>query len=213
MLKITGGSARGRRIKLPPGEVRPAMARIRQSTFDYLSGILPGARILDLYCGSGCLGLEAISRGANEAWFVDISGQVIDVAMDNAYILGFYDRCHFITLDVFKFLTHCTHRSQPSAIDNGVSDSSGVGGRQLSGKFDLVFAAPPYRIAEPDNILKSLAESSTLAKGGCVCIEYSRHTTQPEPDRFFLDRRREYGETVIEVWDYNPASHQNEKID
>lgn len=184
MPRIVGGTAKGQRIKTPPGDVRPATARVRQSLFDYLSQLLQRARVIDLYCGSGGLGLEAISRGAAEALFVDLSYRSIEVARENSRNLHFIEKTLFIKKDVFRFLNTC--RTEPV------------------GRFDIVFAAPPYRIAEPERILSALDGSDIIEPDGVVCLEYSRHTSPPQPDtdRFSLDRRRLYGETVIEVWDY-----------
>ncbi len=183
MPKIVGGSARGRIIKLPLGKVRPATARARKSMFDYLSGFVPGARVLDLYCGSGGLGLEAISRGAEEVCFVDLSERSIATARENAKTLGFTDQSHFICRDVFRFLRQENHDAAMS-------------------KFDLIFVSPPYRIAEPKQILDKIFLSGKMEDDGVVCLEYSRHTEHPETDHFKLDRRKIYGETVVDMWDY-----------
>jgi 16S rRNA (guanine966-N2)-methyltransferase len=157
------------------------MARARKSLFDHLAGFLPDARVLDLFCGSGGLGLEALSRGAASAWFVDLSARSIDTARENAGVLGFSDRTRFIRKDVFRLLRNFHEISTE--------------------KFDLIFAAPPYRIAEPQKILDHIAGAGLLDIGGAVCLEYARHTPAPHSKHFILDRRKVYGETVIEVWD------------
>ncbi len=183
MLKIVGGKARGRQIKTPPGKIRPATARVRKAIFDYLSGFIHGARVLDLYCGSGGLGLEALSRGAVEAWFVDLSERSIDVAKQNAVTLDMDEQTRFICKDVFRFLRKSVEME--------------------TGSFDLIFAAPPYRIAKPKQILESIADAQIIAPDGAVCLEYSRHNDSPESSHFTLDRRKIYGETIIDVWDWN----------
>ena len=170
-------------IQAPPGDVRPATARLKQSLFDYLSGTLFDAMVLDLYCGSGALGLEAISRGAAQAHFVDQSQRAIGTARKNAESLGFLLQCGFSCFDVYKYLKKHTGES---------SD------------FDIVFAAPPYRIADPGRLLQAIEESGVMGKGGFVCIEYSRHNLEPKPDSYKLDRRKIYGETIIDVWDFAP---------
>jgi len=154
--------------------------------FDYLAAVIPGSRVLDLYAGSGGLGLEAVSRGAELALFVDAARSSIEVARENARALGFLDRCRFIRDDVFRFLNRC--REAPV------------------GRFDVVFAAPPYRIAQPDRMLAAVDLSEILEPSGVVCLEFARHTAGPQPDdrRFSLARRRVYGETVLEVWDHRP---------
>jgi len=182
MLKITGGSAKGRSIKLPPGDVRPAMARARISLFDYLADFVDGARVIDLYCGSGSLGFEALSRGSRAADFVDNSGQVLKVTQKNAIKLGFERQSKYIKADVFQFL-----------------DKYEV---IWSKPFDIVFAAPPYKIAEPDEILKKLHEAKLLRKGGILCMEYPKYSDPATAEKFVLERRKAYGTTVLEVWEY-----------
>ncbi len=181
MPRIVGGIAKGRKLKMPRGEVRPATARARQALFDYLMHLIPGARVLDLYCGSGGLGLEALSRGAETVYFVDISPKVINVVRDNVRALGFWEKSGFDIREVFRFL----HNFPPEA----------------AGGFDIIMAAPPYKIAEPKRLLEAIDESHALAPGGIICLEYSRHTEAPNPSFLTLARRKVYGETVVEVWD------------
>lgn len=181
MPRIVGGVAKGHRLKIPRRDVRPATARARKALFDYLAQVIPDARLLDLYCGSGGLGLEALSRGAESVCFVDISLKVINVVRDNARALGFWEQSSFEIREVFRYL----HNRPPEAI----------------GAFDIVMAAPPYRIAEPAQLLDAIDEAAVLAPGGIVCLEYSRHTPAPTASFFRQARRRVYGETVIEVWD------------
>ncbi len=182
---IVGGTAKGRRIKLPPGDVRPATSKVRQSTFDYLGEFILGVRVLDLYSGSGGMGFEALSRGASSCVFVDISERVLRVTRENTETLKFSDRCRFIAKDVFRFLKSWT--------DYFPDDPE---------KYDLLIVSPPYKIAEPQKLFEEIGKSEIIAKGGCVCIEYSRHTDHPEPEGFTLDRRRVYGETVMDIWDF-----------
>jgi len=185
MPRIVGGSAKGRRIKSPSKRVRPATARARKALFDYLSDFIPGSTILDLFCGSGGLGLEALSRGGKSACFVDSAAKSINTAKQNAVLLGLRDQSTFICKDVFRFLRN-------------YNDIVGH-------KFDLICAAPPYRIAQPQRILDTIAEAEVIDISGVVCLEYDRHTPMPKSNHFKLDRRKVYGETVVEVWDYEPC--------
>lgn len=181
MPQLTGGIAKGRKIKLPPGDVRPATARVRQALFDYLSDIIPGKSVLDLYCGSGALGFEALSRQALKVIFVDKSERVIKVARENAEKIGFIDRAEFTCQDAFKFIKNF--------------------GSLHKEPYDLIFASPPYKISEPQTLLDKIAGSGILSDVGSICIEYSKHTTPPESISFDLDRRKVYGETVLDIWD------------
>jgi 16S rRNA (guanine(966)-N(2))-methyltransferase RsmD len=189
MPRIVGGSAKGRRLKTPPGAVRPATARARTALFDYLSQIIPGSRILDLYCGSGGLGLEALSRGADSVCFVDISLKVINVVRDNVRLLDYWEQSSFEIRDVFRYL----HNRPASAVKY----------------FDVVMASPPYKISEPGHLLDAIEAADILADGGIVCLEYSRHTPAPNPSFFTLARRRIYGETVVEVWDMKSSGGES----
>ncbi len=186
MLRITGGSAKGRSIKLPTGDVRPAMARARISLFDYLADQVVGARVIDLYCGSGSLGFEALSRNSKSVDFVDNSGTVLKVTKSNALKLGFENRCRFTKTDVFQFL-----------------DKYDV---EYNKPYDIIFAAPPYKIAEPDEIISRLHRAKALRISGILCLEYPKYGTAPSSDNFTLDRRKSYGATVLEVWDYTPTA-------
>lgn len=179
MIRIVGGSAKGRKLKLPPGDVRPATSRVRQSIFNYLSDVIPDSSVLDLYCGSGGLGFEALSRGAKNAWFVDISRRVIEVCRENSHNLNFNEKCLFSIRDVFQFL-----KRDPDEI-----------------RFHVIFASPPYKISEPFKILEHIRNGKVLESSGCVCIEYDRHTEMPDPPGFILDRRKQYGETIVDIWD------------
>ncbi len=181
MPRIIGGTAKGRVIALPPGDVRPATARVKQSLFDYISGLLPQASILDLYCGSGALGFESISRGATRAEFVDLSGRVIETVESNARTLGFTPqiRCH--RWDVFKFLRSYEDRSE---------------------RYEVIFISPPYKIAEPERLLKEVHASSVLTDDGVICLEYSRHNKPINHSPFELCRQKIYGETILDVWEY-----------
>jgi len=188
MPRIVGGSAKGRRLKTPKGDVRPATSRARQALFDYLSQIIPGSRVLDLYCGSGGLGIEALSRGAEYACFVDISPKVINVVRDNVRASGFWEQADFEIRDVFRFLHNLPE--------------------EAAGQFDVVMASPPYKISEPARLLDAIVASKALTPGGIICVEYSRHNEQPNPGYLKLARRKVYGETVMDVWDA-PAREEN----
>ena len=184
MLRITGGSARGRSIKLPPGDVRPAMARARISLFDYLADLVNASRVIDLYCGSGSLGFEALSRGASTIEFVDNSAKVLKITKDNADHLGFGDQSNFIRSDVFQYISNFNAAYHE--------------------EFDIAFASPPYSISEPDKIMEQLHESQMLRIGGSLCVEYPRFNQAAAAAHFKLDRQKRYGTTVLEVWSYAP---------
>ncbi len=172
-LRISGGALRGRRISGPRegDEIRPTTGRVREAVFSML-GEIAGARVLDLYCGTGALAIEALSRGAARATLVDTSP---GLAADNLERLGLAERAQAVGADALDFL------------DRAPEDA-----------FDLVLCDPPY--GEPTESLRAGLERSVgraLAPGGRVVIESSpRHPIRLELP---LLRERAYGDTLVRV--------------
>jgi len=122
VLRIIAGDFKGRRIKTPAGEkVRPTADRVREAWFSILQRSIRGARVLDLYAGSGALGLEALSRGATTAEFVEVHRQSLAVLKANIKSLGVEDRTTITRRDALKFAEHLH-----------------------PGQYDVAFADPPY---------------------------------------------------------------------
>ena len=149
-MKIIAGQAKGFPLRIPTGEVRPTQDRVRQALFNILTPIIPGARVLDLFCGTGSVGLEALSRGATRACMVDASRSSCNTARDNLL------RCKLsggsiVQSDCLSFVQR----------DHGV--------------YDLIFADPPYCKAPGDRDM--IAELLTgrlhelLAAGGYFIAE------------------------------------------
>jgi 16S rRNA (guanine966-N2)-methyltransferase len=170
-LRITGGELGGRRIRAPKGsKLRPTTERVREAIFSIL-GDLSGARVLDLFCGTGALAIEALSRGANEATLVDTHPRA---ARDNVEALGLADRATVVRADVVRFL----RRAEESS-------------------FDLVLCDPPYRLA--DRLTADLAPliPGVLAESGRVMTESS--PDNPLQMELPLLTERTYGDTLIRV--------------
>jgi 16S rRNA (guanine966-N2)-methyltransferase len=171
-LRITAGEFGGRRIRGPgrTSDLRPTTERVREAIFSIL-GPIDGARVLDLYCGTGALGIEAISRGAAEATLVDINPRL---AAENVELLGLGDRGSAVGKDAVLFL-------------DGAPEEA----------FDLVLCDPPYGL--PEAIWKQLDTliRRGLAPEGRVVVESSPQT--PAAIGLPLVREREYGDTMIRV--------------
>jgi|SRR5215212_286580 len=171
-LRITGGELGGRRIRAPRGarELRPTTERVREAVFSIL-GEVSGARVLDLFCGTGALGIEALSRGASEATLVDTRPAA---ARRNVESLELTDRARAVRADGARFLR-----------------------RVEAGSFDLVLCDPPYRLA--DRLAADLDPliRRVLAEGGRVVIESS--PDRPLPLSLPLLTERAYGDTLIRV--------------
>lgn len=122
MTRIVAGTLRGRRLARPAdARVRPTADRVREAWLSIVGPALPGARVLDLYAGSGALGFEALSRGAASATFVDILPAALAAIRENARALGVTDRVEVVRMDALRYLD------------------------RLEGlAFDVAFADPPY---------------------------------------------------------------------
>jgi 16S rRNA (guanine966-N2)-methyltransferase len=169
-LRITGGELGGRRIRVPRGDVRPTTERVREAVFSIL-GDVAGARVLDLFCGSGALAIEALSRGAAEATLVDTRPAT---ARRNLEALGLAERARTVRSDAARFL----RRAEASS-------------------FDLVLCDPPYRLA--DRLAGDLDPliRRALANGGRVMVETS--PDRPLPLGLPLVTERGYGDTLIRI--------------
>jgi 16S rRNA (guanine966-N2)-methyltransferase len=172
-LRVAGGELRGRRLATPRGRgMRPTTERVREAVFAIL-GDVGGARVLDLFCGSGALGIEALSRGAARATLVDTKP---GAARRNVTELALSDRAEVVCSDGASFLR-------------------GAGGQE----FDLVVCDPPYRLA--DRLAADLDPliRDRLAKGGTVVVEAS--PAAPLTLSLPLRVERRYGDTLVRVYE------------
>jgi 16S rRNA (guanine966-N2)-methyltransferase len=169
-VRITGGELGGRRLYVPKTGVRPTTGKVREAIFSML-GSIAGARVLDLFCGSGALGIEALSRGAAEAVLVDTQPAP---ARRNVDDLQLVERARVVRADAIRFLK----RAEP-------------------GSFDLVLCDPPYRLA--DRLGADLVQliPGTLAGGGRVMVESSPR--RPLDLELPLLTERAYGDTLVRI--------------
>jgi 16S rRNA (guanine966-N2)-methyltransferase len=180
-LRIIGGVARGRTILAPEGRsTRPTSDRVREALFAIVEARLDleGRAVLDLYAGSGALGLEAASRGAARVVFVEHSPSCQRVIRDNAARLGLEARCTVL----------------PVGVDRGLELLEGQG--EL---FELVLADPPYA-EDPGPLLERLVRSAVVSSSGLVVLEHDRRTMLAEGPQSGLVVRRRHGDTVLSVY-------------
>jgi 16S rRNA (guanine966-N2)-methyltransferase len=169
-IRVTGGELRGRRLHVPRRGVRPTTGRAREAIFSML-GNIEGARVLDLFCGTGALAIEALSRGAMQATLVDTKPEA---ARRNLEALGLEDRATALRYDVARFL----RRAGP-------------------GSFDLVLCDPPYRLADRLAAQLDPLIRAALAEGGRVMVETSPESTLPL--ELPLINEGAYGDTLIQI--------------
>ncbi len=150
MLRIITGSAKGKKLLSLEGDAtRPTSDRIKGAMFSSIQFDIEGRRVLDLFAGTGQLGLEAMSRGAESATFCDMSREAIDVVKANAKSLGFFDSSRYAVSDYRNFIRKASGRD----------------------KYDLVFIDPPYSMQCSADAAARLAEADILLKGAILVLE------------------------------------------
>lgn len=177
-MRIIGGEARGRKLQAPKGvQARPTADRVREAIFNILGQRLAGGHVLDLYAGSGALGLEALSRGAERATFVEQNPEAARLCATNLSQLGYEERGEILRDDALHALKRLADRS-----------------------FDWIFLDPPYDVG-PNGALQALA-SAQLPPEAVVVAE---HDAEHEPDERYgtlrLRDRRRYGSTFVSIYE------------
>ena len=184
-MRITGGEYRGRIVNVPKGkDIRPTSDKVRQAVFNSLLqyGLPEGAQVLDLFCGTGVLGLEALSRGAQFCTFIDKSPDSLRCCKQNIKALGV--------------------EAQSKAIQK---DATKLGERALNYlPANLAFIDPPYRQALVLPSLMEAIKQGWLAAGALCVIECEKDADIFVPDMFSLVRRKLYGDTQIVMCSYGP---------
>jgi len=181
-MRVVAGSARGRRLSAPEGtDVRPTTDRVREAVFNALGSLdaVTGARVLDLFAGTGALGIEALSRGARSAVFVETDRSAHSAVLANLDATGLAGAAEAVRADAIDFL-----RSGP-------------------GLFDVVLLDPPYRTTDWDTLLAAV--EAIVGPDGVVVVESDREVTVPATWR--VERRKRYGSTFV-VIARPPASHR-----
>lgn len=183
-MRVIAGDARGQRLKAPKGSsIRPTADRVKESLFNILRNELAGARVLDLFAGTGSLAIEALSRGAAEALLVDSSAASAKLIRDNLRRLGLTRNARVITAPVRRALNSIASQGRP---------------------FDIIFLDPPYGEELVPKTIEIIAREELLGAAGVIVAEHStrdalqdRHGTL---DRF--DQRR-YGDTMLSFYRMN----------
>ncbi len=187
-MRLTGGLDRGRRLKAPRGlHTRPTAAKVREAIFNIL-GPPPGGAVLDLFAGTGALGLEALSRGAPRVVFIERDRNALSALRANLRVLGADDRATVIAADARTGLRRLA--ASISRAPDGDTDD----------RFCWVFMDPPYA-QETDAILAELTERDLLTGCAVVIVEHDRRHRPPQHiGALYLTDRREYGETELSFY-------------
>jgi len=173
-MRLTGGTLRSRRVAAPKGRaVRPTPARVKEALFSIIADRIPDARVLDLFAGSGALGFEALSRGAAHVTFVEQHAPTAHAIRRTAQTLGVEGR-----------------------FDVVVGAAERIASR-LHGRYDVVFADPPYAAGLAPLVLSSLADAGLVDACSLVVYEHSAKTPPPTHPRFANKREAVYGAVAL----------------
>ena len=182
-LRIISGRFKGKKLHSVRGlTIRPTADRLRESIFNILSHGVLNAVVLDLFAGTGALGMEALSRGAESAVFVDNNPKALSVIQRNITSCSFGRQARIIKWDIKNNL-NCL--------------------KSAGAAFDLVFMDPPYHRDMVKPALLNLEQSGSLKKGACIVVEHS--PLEPIPDHVFMFEitdRRKYGKTLVSFLSY-----------
>ena len=173
-LRVAGGEARGRRLKTPKG-IRPTQGIVKEAMFNLVGPSIDGEHVLDLFAGSGAIGIEALSRGAAGVTFVDHEPRGLAILRQNLEVLDLKSLAQVVRADVVRWL-----ESSPDQLKEA----------------GYVFMDPPYEDPILDRALKAIDRVVTAAT---VVVEHSRRQELPALTRLHLDRQRKYGDTMVSV--------------
>ena len=177
-MRVIGGHARGRRLKVPKGRnLRPTSARVKEALFNILPHDLSGAKVLDLFAGTGNVTIEALSRGAAEAILIDSSKESGKVIRENLRRLRLADRTKVWIVPVIRAVKLLAHRGET---------------------FDVIFLDPPYEQRWVATTVKAIAEGGLLRQTGLLIAEHSiREELQSRYGALLLYDQRRYGNTLL----------------
>jgi 16S rRNA (guanine966-N2)-methyltransferase len=178
-MKVTGGNVKGIHLKTLPGRsIRPTTSVVRQAVFSILdNSAVNWRRVLDLYAGSGALGIEALSRGAEWVDFVDYRKSCCDIIRTNLKKIGGLQRAHIYCCSVDRALSF------------------------LDSAYDIIFIDPPYSDPSANDLLTNLAKSKLSEEGSTIVLCHAnRFPLHSDYDGIHLVKQRNYGDTFISIY-------------
>ena len=177
-MRVITGSARGRRLREPEGtDTRPTTDRVKEGLFSAIQFAIPGRTALDLFAGTGQLGIECLSRGAASCVFVDDSPKALACVRENLKRTGLSDRGRVVSGDALAFLRSTGGRGGASG-QCGATERNG-GTLEQSGGFGLILLDPPYGSGLLEAALETIAAPGILAPGGIVTAEHPADAPPP----------------------------------
>ena len=180
-MRVITGTARGRKLKTPENyDIRPTTDNVKESVFNIIQFDIEGRRVLDLFAGTGQMGIECLSRGAAEAVFVDKSRDAVKIIRDNLKTCRL--KATGVQDDALSFLRSC-------------------------GKFDIIFVDPPYDMPIYEPVLELINLVDILSEGGIIICEARREKQLPEMTAPYF-KRKEYNYGRVKICIYSKESFQ-----
>lgn len=181
-MKIITGTAKGMNLETLEGEAtRPTSQRVKEAVFSMLQFDIDGARVLDLFAGSGQLGLEALSRGASKATFSDSSREASEIVIKNAKKARLFDKCRVSTCDYAEMIR-------------------GIAGKE---QFDIIFIDPPYKNECISDVLEKLYQEKAIASGAFIVCESGNEDifqgNEELKSHFEIQKQTRYSITYITI--------------
>ncbi len=181
-MRVISGSARGRKLIAPEGlDTRPTTDRVKESIFNIVAPYLPAENVLDLFAGSGALGIEALSRSSKHAVFVEKDRNILHIINRNLSDVRLSEKAEVICSDAISFLNR--HKT----------------------KFDIIFLDPPYNTGLLTEAVNKIFDNSLLKQEGIIVAESAYGGEEPPCEHFDIVKRAKYGKTNIFVLRHNKA--------
>jgi len=189
MIRVIAGQFKGRKLAfLKNGLFRPTLDRVKESIFNVLGDNVESKYVLDLFCGIGSLGIEAISRGASRVVFVDNNKTILGIAKKNIKALALESQAKFVLFDVFDL----DKLVFTKLLKNSNRDSSTPG-------FDIIFADPPYDKFYGNMICELIINQDILYPGGVFVLERFKKES-PEHNKLKLIKKLKFGQTEVDFF-------------
>lgn len=175
-MRVIAGIRKGLKLKAPDGDgTRPTTDRVKESVFNIIQTYLPAGRVLDLFAGSGALGIEALSRRCLHCTFVERDKKAFSLVRHNIGLARFEDVSKLVCMDSISFL------------------------KSVKEPFDIIFLDPPYNKGFFSPVLEEICKLNLLSDGGIIVAETEKDGEEPLHDKYTAIRQAVYGKTVITV--------------
>lgn len=179
-MRIIAGKAGGLKLKSLKGrDVRPTLDRVKESMFNIIAFYLPGAEVLDLFAGFGSLGIEALSRGAVKADFVELKRAHLKIIESNLKKAKLFEQAEIFNQDVYLYLKNC------------------------SKKYDLIFMDPPYEKEMTAEAVELIVKNNLLKKDGLIISEKSAAEEAAEFNGLSIIKNKSYGNSLLTIYKLN----------